>query len=200
MGENVYLFHYRSIFGSLRSAWRIERRRLARRGKSPWTLHNDILNAWLMTAVLFAALVVGFGLEVLPWLVGQAVVGIFMMETINYLEHYGLRRQRRPDGGYEQVRPAHSWNSNSVVSNVFLFHLQRHSDHHANPQRRYQALRHTDGAPQLPAGYATMLVLALVPSLWRRVMDQRVLAHYGGDIHMAALSPRKTQRLLQRYG
>ncbi len=84
MGENVYLFHYRSIFGSLRSAWRIERRRLARRGKSVWALSNDILNAWLMTAVLFAALVVGFGVEVLPWLIGQAVVGIFMMETTSW--------------------------------------------------------------------------------------------------------------------
>lgn len=191
MGENIYLFHYRSIFGSLRSAWRIERRRLARGGRSPWTLRNDMLNSWLMTTALFTALVVGFGVEVLPWLIGQAVIGIFMMETINYLEHYGLRRQRRPDGAYEPVRPAHSWNNNSVVSNVFLFHLQRHSDHHANPQRRYQALRHADEAPQLPAGYATMLVLALVPPLWRRVMDRRVLAHYEGDIQMAALSPRK---------
>ena len=200
LGENVYLFHYRSIFGSLRSAWRIERRRLARLGKPAWTLQNDILNAWLMSIVLFAALVLGFGVEVLPWLIGQALIGIWLMETINYLEHYGLRRQRRADGRYEQVRPSHSWNSNSVVSNVFLFHLQRHSDHHANPQRRYQALCHADQAPQLPAGYATMVLVALVPPLWRRMMDRRVLAHYGGDISLAALRPSKAQRLLRRYG
>lgn len=199
LGENVYFFHYRSIFGSLRSAWRIERRRLARLGKPVWTLRNDVLNAWLVTVALFAALVAGFGVEVLPWLIGQAVVGIWLMETINYLEHYGLRRQRRDDGRYEQVRPAHSWNSNSVISNVFLFHLQRHSDHHANPQRRYQALCHAEEAPQLPAGYATMLVVALIPPLWRRVMDRRVLAHCGGDIGLAALSPSKAQRLRKRY-
>ena len=200
VGENIYFFHYRSILGSLRSAWTIERRRLARRGKSVWTLRNDVLNAWLMTLVLFTGLVVGFGVEVLPWLIGQAVIGIFLLETINYLEHYGLRRQQRPDGSYEKVRPSHSWNSNSVISNVFLFHLQRHSDHHANPQRRYQALCHADEAPQLPAGYATMVVVALIPPLWRRLMDPRVLAHYGGDISLAATHPRKTRRLLQRYG
>ncbi len=199
LGENLYFFHYRSIFGSLRSAWRIERRRLARLDKPVWTLRNDVLNGWLITIVLFAALVAGFGVEVLPWLLGQAVIGIFMLETINYLEHYGLRRQRRSDGGYEQVLPAHSWNSNSVISNVFLFHLQRHADHHANPQRRYQALRHADEAPQLPAGYATMMMLALVPPLWRRVMDRRVLSHYGGDMRLAALSPRKARRLARRY-
>ena len=153
-----------------------------------------------MSIVLFAALVLGFGVEVLPWLIGQALIGIWLMETINYLEHYGLRRQRRADGRYEQVRPSHSWNSNSVVSNVFLFHLQRHSDHHANPQRRYQALCHADQAPQLPAGYATMVLVALVPPLWRRMMDRRVLAHYGGDISLAALRPSKAQRLLRRYG
>ncbi|MCH9708464.1 MAG: alkane 1-monooxygenase [Actinomycetia bacterium] len=198
LGENVYFFHYRSMFGSLRSAWRLERRRLARLGKSAWTLGNDILNAWLMSAVLFGALVLGFGPEVLPWLIGQALVGILLMETINYLEHYGLRRQRRSDGRYEQVRPSHSWNSNSVISNVFLFHLQRHSDHHANPQRRYQSLCHADEAPQLPAGYATMVVLALVPPVWRRVMDRRVLAHYGGDVGLAALRPGKAQRLRRR--
>ena len=200
LGENVYLFHCRSIHGSLCSAWRIERSRLARGGKSAWTPRNDVLNAWLMTIALFAALVAAFGVGVLPWLIGQAAIGFLLLETINFLEHYGLRRQRRPDGCYEQVRPSHSWNSNSVISNVLLFHLQRHSDHHANPHRRYQALCHADEAPQLPAGYATMVVAALLPPLWRRLMDRRVLAHYGGDIRRAAVSPRKAKRLLKRYG
>jgi alkane 1-monooxygenase len=127
---------------------------------------------------------------VLPWLIGQAFIGVGLLESINYLEHYGLRRARRPDGAFEQVRPAHSWNSNSVVSNVLLFHLQRHSDHHANPQRRFQALLHADEAPQLPAGYATMVALALVPPLWRRTMDPKVLAHYCGDARRAAVRPR----------
>lgn len=200
IGESLYAFQFRSFWGSLRSAWRIERRRLARRGKSPLTLRNDILNSWLMTAALFAVLVGVFGIDVLIWLIGQAVVGICLLESINYLEHYGLRRQRRGDGSYEQVRASHSWNSNSVISNVFLFHLQRHSDHHANPHRRYQALCHADEAPQLPSGYATMVLLALFPPLWRRVMDPRVLAHYNGDMTKTALSPRQERRLLQRHG
>jgi alkane 1-monooxygenase len=198
-GESIYAFQFRSFWGSLRSAWSIERRRLSRHGKSPWTLRNDVLNSWLMTGALFAVLVAVFGIDVLIWLVGQAVVGICLLESINYLEHYGLRRHRLADGRYEQVRPAHSWNSNSVISNVFLFHLQRHSDHHANPHRRYQALCHADEAPQLPSGYSTMVMLALVPPLWRRVMDRRVLAHYDGDITRTALSPRR-ERTLQRGG
>ncbi|WP_460353260.1 alkane 1-monooxygenase [Mycobacterium sp. ZZG] len=200
LGETLYAFLFRSILGSLRSAWSLERRRLARRGKSAWSLRNDALNSWAMTAALFAVLVAVFGVQVLPWLLGQAVIGLCLLESINYLEHYGLRRQRRPDGSYQQVRPAHSWNSNSVISNVFLFHLQRHSDHHANPHRRYQALCHADEAPQLPSGYATMVLLALVPPLWRRVMDRRVVAHYGGEVRLAALSPRKERALLRRYG
>jgi alkane 1-monooxygenase len=152
-----------------------------------------------MTLVLYSGLVAVFGREVLPWLIGQAIVGICMLEMINYVEHYGLRRQRRADGRYERVRPAHSWNNNTIVSNLFLFHLQRHSDHHAHPQRRYQALLHDDEAPQLPAGYATMLLVAAIPPLWRRVMDRRVLAHYDGDIRRAALQPRHEKRLLARY-
>ncbi|MGE2735139.1 alkane 1-monooxygenase [Mycolicibacterium vaccae] len=198
LGEGLYTFLCRSIFGSLRSAWCLERRRLHRRGRSAWTFRNDVLNSWALTALLFTVLIAFFGISVAPLLVGQAVIGICLLESINYLEHYGLRRQRRADGSYEQVRPEHSWNSNSVISNVLLFHLQRHSDHHANPQRRYQALCHADEAPQLPSGYATMVVVALIPPVWRRVMDPRVLAHYDGDIRRAALSPRRERALRPR--
>jgi alkane 1-monooxygenase len=180
-GESFYHFLPRTVLGSLRSAWELERERLARLGSSPWTRRNDILNAWVMTLALYAVLVAVFGPVVLPFLVIQSVLGFALLEVVNYLEHYGLLRQKREDGRYERTRPEHSWNSNSVASNVLLYHLQRHSDHHANPIRRYQALRHVDDAPQLPTGYAGMIVLALVPPLWRRVMDERVLAHYRGD-------------------
>ena len=200
LGESVYAFFFRSSFGGLRSAWALERRRLNRRHARAWSLKNDVLNAWALTAALYAVLLAVFGVQILPWLLGQAFVGVCLLESINYLEHYGLRRARRGDGAYEQVRPAHSWNSNSVISNVFLFHLQRHSDHHANPQRRYQALCHADEAPQLPAGYASMVVLALFPPLWRRTMDPRVLAHYGGDVSRAALKPRRAGALPGRPG
>jgi len=173
------------VLGSLRSAWGLERVRLRRLGSSPWTPRNDVLNAWAMTLVLFAALVAAFGPVVLPYLLIQAVVGFSLLEVVNYLEHYGLLRQRREDGRYERTRPEHSWNSNSVASNVLLYHLQRHSDHHANPIRRYQALRHVADAPQLPTGYAGMILTAVLPPVWRRVMDHRVLAHYEGDLTRA---------------
>jgi len=200
LGESFYAFLPRTVLGSLRSAWGLERTRLARTGRSAWTPRNDILSAWAMTVLLFAALTLAFGLVVLPYLLIQAAIGFSLLEVVNYLEHYGLLRQRRDDGRYERTRPEHSWNSNSVASNVLLYHLQRHSDHHANPVRRYQALRHVDEAPQLPTGYAGMIVLAAVPPLWRRVMDPRLLAHYQGDLARANIAPRRRARVLARYG
>ena len=200
LGESFWAFLPRTVIGSLRSSWELECARLDRMGKSHWTLRNDILGAWAMTVVLFAALTAVFGLVVLPYLLIQAVIGFSLLEVVNYLEHYGLLRQRREDGRYERTRPEHSWNSNNVASNVLLYHLQRHSDHHANPTRRYQALRHVDEAPQLPTGYAGMIVLAWFPPLWRRVMDPRLLDHYEGDVTRANVQPRARRRILARYG
>ncbi|HKF83249.1 MAG TPA: alkane 1-monooxygenase [Solirubrobacterales bacterium] len=200
LGEGFWAFLPRTVIGSLRSAWGIETTRLDRLGKSHWGIHNDILSAWAMTVVLFAGLAVVFGPVVLPYLLVQAVIGFSLLEVVNYLEHYGLRRQKREDGRYERCMPEHSWNSNNVASNVLLYHLQRHSDHHANPTRRYQALRHVDEAPQLPTGYAGMIVLAWFPPLWRRVMDPRLLGHYEGDVTRANIQPRKLGRVLERYG
>ncbi len=200
MGESFWAFLPRTVLGSLRSAWELERERLQRGGRGPWTPRNDILGAWAMTVVLFGALAAAFGAVVLPYLLAQAVLGFCLLEVVNYLEHYGLRRQRREDGRYERTRPEHSWNSNSVASNVLLYHLQRHSDHHANPLRRYQALRHFDEAPQLPTGYAGMILLAAFPPLWRRVMDPLLLEHYGGDVSRANLTPRRRARMLAGQG
>ena len=135
-----------------------------------------------------------------PFVVIQAVMGFLLLEVVNYIEHYGLLRQRVANGRYERCRPPHSWNSNNLASNLFLYHLERHSDHHANPTRRYQALRHVDEAPQLPSGYALMICVAAVPPLWRRVMDHRVLAHYGGDVTLANIHPPRRETVLARYG
>jgi alkane 1-monooxygenase len=205
-GESFWEFLPRTVKGSLTSALHLERERLERvaevEGKKArfFSIHNDVFNAWAMTFVLFAGLTIGFGLEVLPWLLLQAVVGFSLLEVVNYLEHYGLLRQKQDDGRYERCAPEHSWNSDNIASNVFLYHLQRHSDHHANPVRRYQALRHFEGLPELPSGYATMIVLAYVPPIWRRVMDPRVLAHYDGDITRANILPRKREKILAKYG
>ena len=200
MGESFWAFLPRTVKGSVISAWELEKEWLERHGRKIWSIHNNVLNAWAMTIALFATLTTVFGVRVLPYLVLQMVIGFPLLEVVNYLEHYGLLRQKRPDGRYELTRPEHSWNSNNVASNVLLYHLQRHSDHHANPTRRFQALRHFDEAPQLPTGYAGMILLALVPPLWRRTMDRRLLAHYGGDVTRANIDPRARRRVLARYG
>jgi alkane 1-monooxygenase len=203
MGESFYQFWPRTVAGSLRSAWSLEKRRIARRKQHPWRLSNDVLNAWLMSAVLWGAMVAAFGVGIAPYLVIQAVVGFSLLEVVNFMEHYGMLRQKVGTGErerYERVDPSHSWNSNNIATNVLLYHLQRHSDHHANPTRRYQSLRDYQESPVLPTGYAGMIVLAVVPAVWRRVMDPRVLRHFDGDLTRANLSPRKREALLARYG
>jgi alkane 1-monooxygenase len=199
LGESFWAFWPRTVSGSLRSAWKLERARYARIGRSPWTWRNDILNAWAMTVVLWAVLLGAFGLSIAPYLVVQAVFGFSLLEVVNYLEHYGLLREKRENGRYERTAPRHSWNSNNTASNVLLYHLQRHSDHHANPARRFQSLRHMDEAPQLPSGYGSMIVLALVTPLWRKVMDPKVLAHYGGDVTRANIHPPKRAGIVARW-
>ena len=201
-GENFYQFWPRTVFGSLKSAWGVEKKRYARKGTHPFHLGNDVLNAWLMSAVLWGALVVWLGVGILPYLVLQAVVGFSLLEVVNYMEHYGMLRQKVGTGDkqrYERVAPSHSWNSNNIATNVLLYHLQRHSDHHANPTRRYQTLRDFEESPVLPTGYAGMIVLASVPFVWRRVMDHRVLNHFDGDLSLANLSPRKRDKILAKY-
>ena len=203
LGESFYRFWPRTVWGSLRSSWRMEAKRIARRNdQHPFRPSNDVLNAWAMSLVLWAAMLVWLGVAILPFLVLQAVVGLTLLEIVNYLEHYGMLRQRTGadrTGRYERVDPSHSWNSNNVATNVLLYHLQRHSDHHANPTRRYQTLRDYQESPALPTGYSGMILLALVPPLWRRVMDHRVLAHFDGDVRRANIAPHARERVLAAY-
>ena len=189
LGESFWAFLPRSMIGSLRSAWELEALRLHHRGLAVFSLHNENLLSWVGTALLFGGLTIAFGWKALPFLLAQAFYGASLLEVVNYIEHYGLLRSLGRDGKPVRCTPEHSWNASHLVSNLFLFHLQRHSDHHAHPARRYQALRHFDESPQLPSGYAAMLVLAYCPPLWRRVMDRRVLAHYGGDARRANVQP-----------
>jgi len=199
MGETFWAFLPRTMTGSLRSAWNIEKERLARNGKSVWSLDNDNLQAWAMTVVLFAAITAWLGFMALPFLIAQAFYGASLLEVVNYLEHYGLLRQKGADGRYERCKPEHSWNSNNIVTNLFLYQLQRHSDHHANPTRRFQALRHFDESPQLPTGYAALILIAYFPPLWFRQMDPMVVAHFKGDLTKANLYPPKRAELLAKW-
>jgi alkane 1-monooxygenase len=203
MGESFYAFWPRTVGGSLKSAWNLEKKRYARKNLHPFRAGNDVLNAWVMSAVLFGGVIALFGATVIPFLVIQAIIGFSLLEVVNYMEHYGMLRQRTgadKTGRYERVDPSHSWNSNNIATNVLLYHLQRHSDHHANPTRRYQTLRDFEESPVLPTGYAGMIVLSLVPPVYRRVMDKRVYAHFGGDLTQANLQPGKREKLLARWG
>lgn len=209
MGESVYRFWPRTVLGSLTSSWELESKRYRRKGTHPFHLGNDVLNAWLMSVALWGGLMLWLGLAydvnplgLLPYLVLQAVVGFSLLEVVNYMEHYGMVRQKVGTPGrmrYERVTPAHSWNSNNIATNVLLYHLQRHSDHHANPTRRYQTLRDFKDAPVLPTGYTGMIVVAMVPPLFRALMDKRVVAHYDGDLRLANLQPSQRERLLRKY-
>jgi alkane 1-monooxygenase len=198
LGESVWTFVPRSAVLGLASAWELEARRLRRKGHSVFHPSNALLHTWLLSAVLFVTLMVVFGWAIAPYLLIQAVVGFVLLEMVNYVEHYALLRETNERGRYVRCAPRHSWNSDRLCTNIFLYHLQRHSDHHANPGKRYQTLLSCDEAPQLPAGYATMVLLAAVPPLWRRVMDPRVLEHYDGDLVRANILPRKRDRILAR--
>lgn len=175
LGESFYQFLPRTVIGGLKSAIQIERQRLARLKHRPPFLHNRVIRygiLQLLFAVILAAL---WGWPAMAYWLAQSSVAVILLELINYIEHYGLLRERR-GAGYEPVRVDHSWNSSHWLTNRFLFNLQRHADHHFRPGRRYPYLRHFEESPQLPTGYAGMLLLALAPPLWRAVMDHRVMA------------------------
>lgn len=173
-GEPLYAFWLRSISGSWRSAWALEARRLGQKGKGPLSLSNEVLTGALVQ--VGAVLAVGLGLgpaAALAFLVA-GLLGALLLETVNYVEHYGLSRAQRPDGRYERVSPLHSWTSDRPIGRALLFELTRHADHHANAGRPYPVLRHFEAAPELPQGYPAMMVLALVPPLWFKHMDAHV--------------------------
>lgn len=202
MGENIYRFALRELPGGIRRAWQLEKERLQKEGHSAWSVHNTLLQSYAITAVLQLGLIAVFGWIMLPFLAIHNVVAWWQLTSANYVEHYGLLRGRLPSGAYEAPQPHHSWNTNHLVTNLALFHLQRHSDHHAYPSRRYQSLRHFPDLPQLPSGYFGMFPLAYIPPLWFRVMDPRLLAlpHVRGDLNKVNIDPVRRPEILARYG
>lgn len=199
LGESFWKFLPRTVIGGFKSAVKIETERLERKGKSFWSLENELLQGWAMSAGFFGLTTAICGPRAIPFLIGQGAYGASLLEVINYVEHYGLKREKLPNGKYVRTAPEHSWNSNHVVTNLFLYQLQRHSDHHAHPSRSFQALRHFENAPQLPSGYASMLLPAYIPSLWYKLMDERVIQHYKGDLSKINMDPERRQELLAKY-
>ena len=187
LGESFWQFWPRTVIGSFKSAVAIETRRLKRKGKPFWSIENELLQGWGMSALYHAAMLKMFGKRIIVTQAVQAFCGITLFEIVNYMEHYGLKREQNADGQYVRTQPEHSWNNNSLFSNVLLYQLQRHSDHHAYSTRSYQSLRHHDHVPQLPAGYASMVLPAMIPKWWFKLMDHRVIEHYQGDLTRANL-------------
>ena len=202
MGESIYRFAAREIPGAFRGAWAIEKERLNSRDKSIWHTNNQILQSYAITATMSLIFLLAFGWKVLPFMLLHTASAYWQLTSANYIEHYGLLRKKDDSGKLERCEPHHSWNSNHIFSNLVLFHLERHSDHHAHPLRRYQSLRHFDNLPELPNGYFGMYVLAYFPWLWFKVMDKRLMAlpHIAGDLDNVNIDPAARPSIFLKWG
>lgn len=172
--EHLYAFWFRSVVWSYRSAWRLETERLRKANQSFWSGHNEMLVFQFAQAVFLLVIYLttdGWGFLAI---VSSGVFGFLLLETINYIEHYGLRRQLLESGRYERVRPIHSWNSNFELGRIVLYELTRHSDHHFIANKKYQLLDHHEHAPQLPLGYPASMLLSLFPPAWFYLMNRRL--------------------------
>ena len=184
-GETLYAFWFRSIVESYISAWKLEKEKLDRQQKSFWSIHNEMLVFQIIQLLLLLTIYFIFGLSTMFYFAIAAGIGIVLLETVNYIEHYGLRRKIK-NGKYERTMPIHSWNSNHPLGRLVLLELSRHSDHHYIASRKYQVLRHHDASPQMPTGYPGMMLLSLFPPLWFNLMHKKIQAYKltteGGDL------------------
>ncbi len=205
MGESIYRFAMREVPGALKRGWQCERERLNKQGKGFWSFDNHILQSYAISVLLYGGLIFLLGWIAIPFLALNIAFSWLQLTSANYIEHYGLLREKLGEKNgvnrYESCKPHHSWNANSTFSNLALYQLERHSDHHANPTRRYQILRNFEGVPQLPTGYFGMYLVAYVPWLWYKVMDERVLAvpHINGDLNKVNIDPHSKDRLMAKY-
>jgi alkane 1-monooxygenase len=158
------------------SAWHLEKERLDKEHKAFWSWDNEMLRLQLIQIVFVATIGFAFGLTVMTYFILSAVIGFLLLETVNYIEHYGLRREKNGKR-YERTLPIHSWNSNHPLGRLILLELSRHSDHHYMANRKYQILRHFDESPLMPTGYPGLMLLSLFPPLWFYVMHRELTAY-----------------------
>lgn len=178
LNEPVYTFFFRSVKDSWLDAWKLEAHRLTKTKQNFWNpIHNEMLRYQLIQIAFCVLIFVAFGWIGLLGFVLAATGGFLLLETVNYIEHYGLQRKEISPGRFEKVKPHHSWNSNHELGRILLFELTRHSDHHYNAGRKYQILRHFDKAPQMPTGYPGMMLIAMFPPLWFKIMNPLVEIH-----------------------
>jgi alkane 1-monooxygenase len=173
-GENIYAFWWRSVTGSYMSAWQIENEQMKRDNKPVISWANGMIRFHVYQTVYLVAIGLFFSFSAVLMAIAIGVFGFLLLETVNYIEHYGLKRKQLANGRFEPVLPHHSWNSDHELGRIVLFELTRHSDHHYKATRPYQILRHFDESPQLAFGYPLSMIAALVPPLWFSLMDKRV--------------------------
>ena len=200
MGESFYSFMIRELSGTFKRGTGYEKDRLNRQGKSFWSVHNDVLQVYAVTLAMTVVFVALFGPAILLFLIPHHFLAWLTLTQANYVEHYGLLRAKKPNGKYERCQPQHSWNTNHTYSNLLSFHLQRHSDHHAYPQRPYQVLRDYDNVPTLPTGYGGCFAMAFIPPLWFKVMDKRVMEWSDGDLSKVNVHEPARKRLEEKWG
>lgn len=173
-GDWLFVFWFRSLFGTYFKAWKLEAERLNKKDMNAASFDNQMVNFTLVQITYLAAVYALAGTTGLIIIMLCGLVGVLLLETINYTEHYGLLRKRRENGRYERVRPHHSWNANYTFGRIALYELTRHSDHHFIASKKFQVLDHHDDAPLLPFGYPAMILIAFVPPLWFHLMDKRI--------------------------
>jgi alkane 1-monooxygenase len=173
-GESVYAFYFRSIIGSWLSAWKLEKDKLSKKGLPFLSFKNEMLIFQVIQLIFVGSIAAFFGWYTAILFVLSAAMGILMLETVNYIEHYGLTRKRRENGSFERTLPIHSWNSNHPLGRLLLLELSRHSDHHFMASRKYQILRYFEESPQMPTGYPGMMLLSLFPPFWFKVMHNQI--------------------------
>ena len=172
--EIVYLFYFRTIINSYLSAWHIANSDVRKQGKNICSIYNEMLVFHFIQIAFIGFIYIIFGWLIMLYFISAAFIGILLLETVNYIEHYGLERKKNQNDKYERAMPQHSWNSDHLLGRLLLFELSRHSDHHYLATRKYQILRHHDHSPQLPSGYPGSMLLAMVPPLWFYIMNNKI--------------------------
>ena len=174
--EPVYFFYFRTLIFSYLSAWRIANDEMRKQQFPVFNFKNEMVQAHIIQILFVTLIVYFFGWQVTAYYLAAAFVGILLLETVNYIEHYGLQRKQVGDGKYERAMPQHSWNSNHILGRLMLFELSRHSDHHYLANKKYQLLQHHDESPQLPTGYPGSMILSLLPPVWFYIMNRKIKA------------------------
>jgi alkane 1-monooxygenase len=174
LNEPIYLFYFRTIIFTYLSAWKIANEETRKKGLSVLNIKNEMVQVHLIELLFVITMYAFTGIMPTLYFLCAAAMGIVLLETVNYIEHYGLERKETAAGKYERAMPWHSWNSNHILGRLMLFELSRHSDHHYLASKKYQLLQHHDNAPQLPTGYPGSMILALIPPAWFYIMNRKI--------------------------